>query len=173
MSSWADTWPDTRSALRTRHSFWSLEPHHLTILFDVASLPVRVRLSRDSPSLGAMDGLLSKAFDSHEYQSLNDQSASLPQRLKAFGHVFSHRIRRGGLGLLLRVLGLVFGLFVLLHLAPSHLGDYRNVLRWSSKEPAKAADLRIVVFGSQDLVGSSIDTSSDRVTWPERLCKEV
>lgn len=121
-----------------------------------------------------MDGLLSKAFDSHEYQSLNDRSASLPQRVKAVGHVFFHRIRRGGLGLLLRVSALVFGLFILIHLVPPHLSDrYRNVLSWSSKEPTKGADLRIVVFGSQDLVGSSIDTKSDRATWPEKLCAEV
>jgi len=125
-----------------------------------------------------MDSLLSKPFDSQEQKSPGDLSASsLPERTKALAAALLHRLRRGGVSLLLRVAAVVFAIFFLIHLMPPDISDrYHNVLSWSSADSAvKAADLRMVVFGSQDLLGSSSpnDTTAHGTTWAEKLCKEL
>ncbi|KFH44355.1 hypothetical protein ACRE_049010 [Hapsidospora chrysogenum ATCC 11550] len=125
-----------------------------------------------------MDSLLSKPFDSQEQKSPGDLSASsLPERTKALAAALLHRLRRGGVSLLLRVAAVVFAIFLLVHLVPPDITDrYHSVLSWSSADSAvKAADLRMVVFGSQDLLGSSSpnDTTAHGTTWAQKLCKEL
>ena len=127
-----------------------------------------------------MDRLFSQPFDSQEKKSPGDLSASsLPERTKALAAALLHRLRRGGVSLLLRVAAVVFAIFALIHLMPPDISD-RYLVRTSSSaasaDPAvKAADLRIVVFGSQDLLGSSShnDTTTQWTTWAEKLCEEV
>lgn len=108
-----------------------------------------------------------------ESQSPQDDSP-WPQGAKALALTLYHRVRRGGVGLLLRVLGVSLGFLLFYQLVPAHVPDrYRNVLSWSTPETVKGGGLRIVTFGSQDLMGSAIDTASNRLTWPEQLCQQV
>ncbi|KAM4059275.1 hypothetical protein HRG_007866 [Hirsutella rhossiliensis] len=83
---------------------------------------------------------------------------------------FTQRIRRGGLRLFFQTA--VFVLVVLL-LLPRTSWRYRSLLNWSSAKSQDAGRLRVVVFGSQDLLGSSPGVRGQGATWTEQLCKEL
>ncbi|POR37091.1 Uncharacterized protein TPAR_02687 [Tolypocladium paradoxum] len=94
-------------------------------------------------------------------------------RLKALLVFFTHRIWRGGSRFLLQITACLLTILLLVSLGPSHFGDgYRDILGWSSAKTPQEGALRIVVFGSQDLVGSSASAGA-RTTWTEQLCREV
>lgn len=90
--------------------------------------------------------------------------------------VVGHRLRRGGLGLLLRIVGAIVAIVVLINLIPSPLNGRKSpVPGWFKKKPvARGDDLRIVVFGSQDVAASALDgRPNGGSTWTHTLCKEV
>jgi hypothetical protein len=100
--------------------------------------------------------------------------SSWTQHIKAIVLTLFHRIRRGGLGLLLKVTAAVITLGVFYQLVPQDISQrYRHGTSWGPTEDTKGPGLRIVAFGSQDLMGSATDSVSDRLTWPQRLCDEV
>ncbi|KAG9257632.1 uncharacterized protein F5Z01DRAFT_646559 [Emericellopsis atlantica] len=123
-----------------------------------------------------MEGLLPKSNESPDgiLQSHQDGQGSWTQRLKALPLFAIHRVRRLGVGFLLKCVGVFGFLLLLLHLMEPRLGDrYRNVLSWTSTETTEGPHLRLVVFGTQDLVGSSGSSEIEQMTWPEKLCKEL
>ena len=104
----------------------------------------------------------------------SQDSSSWAQRIKSIVLTLFYRIRRGGLGLLLKATGVVITLAVFYQLVPQDISQrYRHVTSWAPAEETKGPGLRIVAFGSQDLMGSATDSVSDRLTWPQRLCDEV
>lgn len=57
-------------------------------------------------------------------------------------------------------------------------GDYQKLVPWPNRPHSaitKATeDVRIVVFGSQDVMGSALpDAKSSRKSWTSQLCKQV
>lgn len=125
---------------------------------------------------------LFKTSDSlaHPISSNNDDSLLSRLGLKAVLVFCSSRAWRGGPRLLLQIFAFLLTLFLLLHLIPDELAgsgfanSYKNLLPWgNSYESEAAGDLRIVAFGSPDLVGSAADGAHRRTTWTEQLCKEV
>ncbi|KAL7929156.1 hypothetical protein V8C35DRAFT_316413 [Trichoderma chlorosporum] len=108
-------------------------------------------------------------------QLLSDGSATWSLRVKAFVVVCSHRMWRGGPRSILQITAAVFVLLMLLLFVPLQLDDrYQQILNWSAApEPTPAGDLRIVVFGSQDLMGSAPDAKHTQKSWPEHLCTEL
>lgn len=70
--------------------------------------------------------------------------------------------------------GFVVTVLLLLHVLSSRLeATYQGIVAWSTPGSVDIGDLRIVVFGSQDVLGSATDGSNGRSTWTERLCSEV
>lgn len=89
----------------------------------------------------------------------------------------SARAWRGNLRMILQASAILFTVFIIFGLMPSHLDGsaltgYKDVLSWSSK-PQSRANLRIVVFGSPDVTGSAVDPAKKRTTWTEQLCHQV
>ena len=128
-----------------------------------------------------MDGLLSNNPDL-DFQSLKDGNASWLQTVKALPFALINRVRRGGLGLILKIAAVFFSLIFLYSLFTPTGQEYRkafNKYTWHRKKIAASDSrhLRIVVFGSQDVFGSATDAIPDRfderVSWPEQLCEEV
>lgn len=68
----------------------------------------------------------------------------------------------------------LFTVFIVIWLLPESMssGDF-SILSWSADEPLPEANVRIVVFGSPDFVGSAVDASQPRKTWTEELCDEA
>ncbi|KAK5997332.1 hypothetical protein PT974_02687 [Cladobotryum mycophilum] len=109
-----------------------------------------------------------------DYNILHDGSSKWGSWAKAVLVVCSHRMWRGGPRSLLQISAVTLSLLILFYLVPSLLGDdYQTLLSWSNGQPPSSNDLRIVVFGSQDLLGSARDNVHSRATWPEHLCKEL
>lgn len=104
----------------------------------------------------------------------SQDSSSLTERIKTIVLAVYHRVRRGGLGLLFKVTGILFVLAVCYQLVPGDVSKrYHNFSNFTPPEETKPGGLRIVAFGSQDLMGSAPDAASDRLTWPQKLCQEV
>lgn len=78
--------------------------------------------------------------------------------------ILTHRIWRGGSRVLLQAAASLLAVVVV---------GVLPTLGWSKARVQGAAGLRIVVFGSQDLVGSSVDAHDARTTWTEQLCREA
>lgn len=113
----------------------------------------------------------------HQLPSHHDSDNSLMSQLGLRNVVIfcSTRVWRGGFRLLLQASALFFAVFVLFGLLPARIsgGSFHNgFLSWGS-EPLPEANLRIVVFGSPDIMGSATDASRSRRTWTEELCEEV
>ena len=75
--------------------------------------------------------------------------------------------------LILQVAGtfVFIGLLLRLH---SYLDeDYYEMFSWSNPDALPEANLRIIVFGTQDMVGSAVDSKGGRDTWPQLLCHEL
>ncbi|KND94220.1 hypothetical protein TOPH_01338 [Tolypocladium ophioglossoides CBS 100239] len=103
-----------------------------------------------------------------------DEPSPWSLRLKALLVFFTHRVWRGGPRFLLQITACLLAILLLAGLAPSRFGDgYRDILSWTSAKTPQEGALRIVVFGSQDLVGSSADSAGARTTWTEQLCGEL
>lgn len=116
----------------------------------------------------------------HPISSKDDNSLWSRLGLKTVLVFCSSRAWRGGPRLLLQIVTFLLALFVLIHMLPDELAgsgfanSYKNLLPWgTSYESEAAGDLRIVAFGSPDLVGSAADGARRRTTWTEQLCKEV
>lgn len=130
-----------------------------------------------------MINLLWKTSDSLDHQlptRRNQDDDSLLSRLglRTVLLFCSNRVWRGGPRLLAQILGLILAILVIFRLLPEYLGGsfqrgYNNIFTWSSVEPDRPVDLRIVVFGSPDLAGSAVDNTEKRTTWTEQLCREV
>lgn len=77
---------------------------------------------------------------------------------------------------MLQIIAFVLTILLIVGMFPSHLQDgYKTVLSWSHPLESLDKDLRVVVFGCQDLAGSSIQETAgfERTSWTRRLCKEV
>lgn len=122
-----------------------------------------------------MDALLSAKAEALGPRKPNPRLAAWRRRIQALPIVIFHRVRRGGLSLLLKVLAVVVLVVILIGLIPSPLNKHRNPLGWGEKpQPALLGDeLRIVVFGSQDVAASAMDSRPGGATWSDVLCKEV
>lgn len=88
--------------------------------------------------------------------------------------LFSNRIWRGGPRIGLQIFACALSFMLLYHMVPLSLeGKYQSLFSWSNDVPGITGDLRIVVFGSQDMMGSAIDAQRSKLTWPEHLCSQV
>ncbi|KAL6853275.1 hypothetical protein J3F83DRAFT_510637 [Trichoderma novae-zelandiae] len=103
-----------------------------------------------------------------------DGPSKWSHRAKAFLLVCSHRMWRGGPRSILQITAVAFVLLMLFYFVPLQLDDrYQQILTWSAPDPSATGDLRIVVFGSQDLLGSAPDAKHTRLSWPEHLCRQL
>ncbi|KAF7542546.1 hypothetical protein G7Z17_g11478 [Cylindrodendrum hubeiense] len=90
----------------------------------------------------------------------------------------SNRAWRGGFRVVLQVSAVLLTIFILFGLLPERMGGgsnltgYKDILTWKA-EPEQLSNLRIVVFGSPDVAGSSADKNHVRTTWTEELCKQM
>ncbi|CAM1509282.1 Fc.00g030210.m01.CDS01 [Cosmosporella sp. VM-42] len=118
-----------------------------------------------------------KTSDSLDHRLPNNDDNSLLNRLglKAVLVFCSSRALRGGPRLIVQVALFLCAILFLFRLLPERLGGstYRSILPWGPSEPDPVGDLRIVVFGSPDLVGSAADVDQKRPTWTEHLCREL
>ncbi|KAM6482203.1 hypothetical protein HDV62DRAFT_62389 [Trichoderma sp. SZMC 28011] len=104
----------------------------------------------------------------------SDGSSNWSLHAKAFLVVCSHRMWRGGPRSILQIAAAAFGLLMLFYFVTLQLDDrYQQILSWSTPESGGSGDLRIVVFGSQDLMGSAPDAKHTHTSWPEHLCKQL
>ncbi|KAL7944588.1 hypothetical protein V8C42DRAFT_325262 [Trichoderma barbatum] len=95
-------------------------------------------------------------------------------RAKAFLVVCSHRMWRGGPRSILQITAVAFVLLMLFFFVHLQLDDrYQQILNWSTPESGASGGLRIVVFGSQDLMGSAPDAKHTQTSWPDHLCKQL
>ncbi|KAF4125920.1 hypothetical protein GMORB2_1166 [Geosmithia morbida] len=131
-----------------------------------------------------MDALFSKKtlgpVDHHQPQKRRLRFAAglgstLYKGVAGLSSVVVRRARRGGLSLLLKILATVVSVIILIRLIPSPLNGRKSpVPGWFKKKPvARGDDLRIVVFGSQDVAASSLDSRPGGSTWTHTLCKEL
>lgn len=99
--------------------------------------------------------------------------------LRASLRFVSQRILRTPRFLALIVVFFVFIYFLATFVPTPLLGNgYEKLLAWSGRlDPSitkSTEDVRIVVFGSQDVLGSAVsDPDSSRTSWTLQLCKEV
>lgn len=88
--------------------------------------------------------------------------------------MFMSRTRLGGPRLALTALAVAgFLLFFFTFLTTRMELGYDNILTWTTSDKVELGDIRIVVFGSQDVLGSGADAGHARAAWPEQLCLEV
>lgn len=99
----------------------------------------------------------------------------LAVHLKSAFVSLGHSAWRGGVRLLLLTAALVVTILLLLHMMSSRLSaGYQRVVTWSGAfESVDTSGIRIVVFGSQDVLGSAVDVAKGRSTWIDQLCSEV
>ncbi|KAF5642709.1 hypothetical protein F52700_3136 [Fusarium sp. NRRL 52700] len=89
----------------------------------------------------------------------------------------STRVWRGAPKLILQIAAMFFTTFLIFGVLPNRLsgGQLRNgstgLFSWGRHEPEPESNLRIVVFGSPDVVGNVKDPR--RKTWTEELCDEL
>lgn len=97
------------------------------------------------------------------------------QRIRAIPIIFASKLWRGGPRFLLQLTASVLTILLLAGLFPQHIQhNYDKIISWTRPLPDEAANLRIVVFGSQDLSGSGITAESKtRKPWTEALCELV
>ncbi|KAM5345614.1 hypothetical protein ACJ41O_011475 [Fusarium nematophilum] len=116
----------------------------------------------------------------HQIPSHHDNDNSLVSRsgLRNVVIFCSTRVWRGGPKLLLQITAFLLTIFILFGLLPERLSGggfssgYKGILPWKT-EPLPEANLRLVVFGSPDIVGSAVDGTQSRRTWTEELCEEL
>ncbi|KAH6604937.1 hypothetical protein Trco_006644 [Trichoderma cornu-damae] len=109
-----------------------------------------------------------------EHQLPGDGPSKWSLQAKALLVVCWHRLWRGGPRSVLHLTAAAFVVLILFHLVPlQHDDRYQQILSWSAPESAASSDLRIVVFGSQDLLGSAPDAKHTHTSWPEYLCKQL
>lgn len=121
--------------------------------------------------------MIPKMFKSNESLDHNlPKGGSSPSLLRP-GELLvfiSGHARRGGLRLLLQLCAGLCFIFLLLHIAPSRIVDgYGNIMSWYGSKQEDAGNLRIVVFGSQDVAGSAVQGDNQRGTWTQHLCVQV
>lgn len=123
-----------------------------------------------------LGGVQPPAYRALRSNSEDATPSSWFQRIRGFlTHYFS-KVWRGGFRLSLNVTIFILGVLLLVGLFPHHVNhSYQTIINWTNPLPDDTFDLRIVVFGSQDLSGSAIDGQGDkeRVSWTQRLCQEV
>ncbi|RGP68178.1 hypothetical protein FLONG3_8253 [Fusarium longipes] len=117
----------------------------------------------------------------HQLPGRRDSQDSVMSRLGG-KNVFifcSSRIWRGVPKLLLQIVAIFFTSFLVFGILPDRLSGgrlgygYRGIFPWGSYEPEPDRNLRVVVFGSPDVVGNVYDPSSKRKAWTEELCDEL
>ncbi|KOS22349.1 hypothetical protein ESCO_002127 [Escovopsis weberi] len=111
------------------------------------------------------------AAEASEYQRVRDWP---PKRSWAQGVlvVCSHRMRLSGPRSLRQMGILLLGPLIIVIFLLSSGRTRQTVLKWSPDEKLAGPEgLRIVVFGSQDTLGSAHDATHSRTTWPEHLCQ--
>ncbi|KAM0349477.1 hypothetical protein HYE67_004641 [Fusarium culmorum] len=117
----------------------------------------------------------------HQIPGRRDSQDSVMSRLGG-RNVFifcSSRMWRGTPKLLLQITAIFFTSFLIFGILPDRLSGgqlgsgYRGMFPWGSYEPEPDRNLRVVVFGSPDVVGNVHDPSSERKAWTEELCDEL
>ncbi len=100
--------------------------------------------------------------------------------LRASLRFVSQRILRTTPRFLAQVVIFFVFIYFLATFAPTSLfgNGYEKLLAWSGRlDPSitkSTEDVRVVVFGSQDVLGSAVsDPDSSRTSWTLQLCKEV
>ncbi len=100
--------------------------------------------------------------------------------LRASLRFVSQRILRTTPRFLVQVAVFLVFVYVLATFAPASIlgSGYGTLLPWSGRIDASMTksteDVRVVVFGSQDVLGSAVsDPDSSRTSWTLQLCKEV
>jgi hypothetical protein len=89
----------------------------------------------------------------------------------------STRVWRGAPKLTLQIAAIFLTSFLIFGVLPNRLSGgqlgngYTGLFSWGRHEPEPELNLRIVVFGSPDVVGNVKDPK--RKTWTEELCDEV
>ncbi|RBQ79239.1 hypothetical protein FVER14953_11412 [Fusarium verticillioides] len=115
----------------------------------------------------------------HQLPSRRDSQDSVMGRLGGKNLVIfcSTRVWRGAPKLILQIAALFFTTFLIFGVLPNRLsgGQLRNgstgLFSWGRHEPEPESNLRIVVFGSPDVMGNVKDPR--RKTWTEELCDEL
>ncbi|KAF9776081.1 hypothetical protein IL306_005799 [Fusarium sp. DS 682] len=89
----------------------------------------------------------------------------------------STRVWRGAPKLILQIAAIFFTSFLIFGVLPNRLSGgqlgngYTGLFSWGRHEPELESDLRVVVFGSPDVVGNVLDPK--RKTWTEELCDQL
>ncbi|KAM0549119.1 hypothetical protein ACHAPJ_009574 [Fusarium lateritium] len=117
----------------------------------------------------------------HQLPGRRDNQDSIMSRLggKNLFIFCSSRVWRGAPKLILQVAAIFLTSFLIFGVLPDRLsggrltGGYGGIFSWGHHEPEPEPNLRIVVFGSPDIMGNVQDTSSERKTWTEELCDEL
>ncbi|KAF4455832.1 hypothetical protein F53441_1913 [Fusarium austroafricanum] len=115
----------------------------------------------------------------HQLPGRRDSQDSVMSRLggKNLFVFCSTRVWRGAPKLILQIAAIFFTSFLLFGVLPDRLSGgqlgngYSGIFPWGSHEPEPDRDLRIVVFGSPDVVGNVQDLK--RKTWTQELCDEL
>ncbi|KAF4342562.1 hypothetical protein FBEOM_3480 [Fusarium beomiforme] len=115
----------------------------------------------------------------HQLPGRRDRQDSVMSRLggKNLFIFCSTRVWRGAPKLILQIVTIFFTSFLIFGVLPNRLsgGQLRNgytgLFSWGRHEPEPESDLRIVVFGSPDVVGNVLDPKSK--TWTEELCDQL
>ncbi|KAF4971508.1 hypothetical protein FSARC_1668 [Fusarium sarcochroum] len=117
----------------------------------------------------------------HQLPGRRDKQDSIMSRLGG-KNVFifcSSRVWRGAPKMILQIVAIFFTSFLIFGVLPDRLsggrltGGYGGIFSWGGHEPEPESNLRIVVFGSPDVVGNAQDASSGRKSWTEELCDEL
>ncbi|KAM0284903.1 hypothetical protein ACHAO9_008975 [Fusarium lateritium] len=91
----------------------------------------------------------------------------------------SARVWRGAPKLILQIAVIFFTSFLIFGVLPDRLSGgqlgigHVGIFPWGKPGAEPESNLRIVVFGSPDVVGNVRDPSSKRKTWTEELCVEL
>ncbi|KAG5659428.1 hypothetical protein KAF25_000630 [Fusarium avenaceum] len=91
----------------------------------------------------------------------------------------SARVWRGAPKIILQIAAIFFTSFLIFGVLPDRLSGGRlgighvGIFPWGKPQTEPESNLRIVVFGSPDIVGNVRDPTSKRKTWTEELCVEL
>ncbi|KAM0339205.1 hypothetical protein ACHAPU_011007 [Fusarium lateritium] len=121
------------------------------------------------------------------WKSPDELDHQLPGRRKSHDSIMSRlggkdmvvfcsaRVWRGAPKLILQIIAIFFTSFLVFGVLPDRLSGGRlgGIFSWGKYETEAEGNLRIVVFGSPDVVGNVRDPSSKRKTWTEELCVEL
>ncbi|KAF5027189.1 hypothetical protein F66182_677 [Fusarium sp. NRRL 66182] len=115
----------------------------------------------------------------HSLPNRRDSEESVINRLGGKDLVVfcSSRVWRGAPKLMLQIFAIFFASFLIFGVLPDRLSGgqlasgYGGLFSWGKHEPEPESKLRIVVFGSPDVVGSVKDPK--RRSWTEELCDQL